>query len=75
MVHSAPVPSPLIGTLVYVLFAVPIPTPRSVIVNILTEPSTATSLTGALSVLVYQLEGTGIKSVASNFTISLGLIV
>ena len=61
--HSAPVPSPLIGTLVYVLFAVPKPTPRSVTVTILIDPSTALSLTAAVSELVDQSRGVGIKSV------------
>ena len=57
------------------LLAVPKPTPRSVIVTILIEPSTALSLTEATSEFVDQSVGTGIKSVDSNFTISLGLIV
>ena len=60
IVYSAPEPSPFIGTLVYVRFPVPIPTPRLVIVAILIEPSTALSLIAALVVLVDQLEGTGI---------------
>ena len=71
----APDPSPLMGTLEYVLLAVPSPTPRSVTATILIEPSTALSLTAALSVEVAQSAGTGIKSVVSNFTISLGLIL
>ena len=75
MVHVAPVPSPLIGTFVYVRFAVPKPTPRLVTVTILIDPSTALSLTAALSAPTDQSDGTGIKSVVSNFTISLGLIL
>ena len=46
-----------------------------VIVTILIDPSTALSLTDALSLDVSQSLGTGIKSVESNFTISDGLIV
>ena len=60
IVHSAPDPFPLIGTLVYTASAVPIPTPAPLMVTTLIEPSTALSLTAALSVLVSQSEGTGI---------------
>jgi len=58
-VQVAPVPSPLMGTFEYVLLAVPSPTPRSVIATILIDPSTALSLTAALSVDVDQSDGTG----------------
>ena len=44
-------------------------------VTILIDPSTELSLTAALPASVSQFGGTGIKSVDSNFTISLGLIV
>ena len=75
-VASAPIPSPLIGTLVYVLFAVPNPTHLFVMVTIFNCPLVAAlSLTVELSVLVSQSLGTGIKLVESNFMISLGLIV
>ena len=44
-------------------------------VTILIDPSTALFLTEALSVFVAQSKGTGMKSVDSNLTISLGLMV
>ena len=47
------------GTDVYVEFAVPSPTPLLVTVTILIDPSTALSLTAALSVEVAQSDGTG----------------
>ena len=59
-VHSPPLPSPLIGTLEYVLFAVPIPVPLSLITTTLREPSTALSLTPALLTFYSQSAGTGI---------------
>jgi hypothetical protein len=60
---------------VYVWLAVPRPTPELVTVTTLIDPSTALSLTAALSVEVDQSAGTGIKSVDSNFTTSFGLMV
>ena len=73
--HSALSPSPLIGTLVYVLFAVPTPTPRFFTTTTLIPPSTALSLTASWSALLSQSKGTGINSVESNFVNSEGLIV
>jgi hypothetical protein len=70
IVHSAPNPSPLIGTLRYVEFAVPIPIPLSVRITVLMEPSTALFLTAAFSVEDSQDCGTEIKSKDSNFTTS-----
>ena len=76
IVASAPDPSPFIGTLVYVVFAVPIPTPRFVIVTIFNCPLVAALfLTAESSSLVSQFFGTGIKLEVSNLTISLGVIV
>ena len=61
IVHSAPDPSPLIGTLVYSAPPDgPIPSPLSVTSTIFIDPSTELSLTAASSVLVLQSVGTGI---------------
>ena len=61
IVASAPNPSPRIGTLVYVMFAVPTPTPRSLTVTIFSCPLVeAFSLTDAFLTLLLQSEGTGI---------------
>ena len=58
IVHSAPLPSPLIGTLRYSVPPTgPTLSPLLVTVTILIEPSTALSLTAALSLLVSQSAG------------------
>ena len=53
----------------------PTPSPRFKITAVFIEPSTALSLTDALSTLVPQSSGTGIKSVDSNLIMSFGLIL
>ena len=76
IVAFAPDPSPLIGTSEYVTFGLPSATPRLLMRMVFNCPLvSAFSLIAAVSALVDQFLGTGIKFSESNFTISVGLIV
>ena len=60
IVALPPSPSPMIGTFVYVILAVPRPTPLFVMVQILSWPlASAFSLIGVYVALVNQSSGTG----------------
>ena len=76
IVASAPTPSPFIGTLVYVVLGGPTWNPLSLIRIVFNCPLVkALFLIDWYSIFVSQSEGTGIKSIESNLTRSIGEIV